>query len=161
MSRQAQAQTRSHRQADFDDAGASAPPRLRLDKWLWAARFYKTRAIARKAVEGGKVSYDGSRCKPGKEVTVGGEVRLRQGFDEKTVIIKAVREQRRSAPEAQTLYSETPASIARRQLLAQQRRMQPRPPMPDTKPTKKQRRQIKWFRDGTNDRSAKQCQQQP
>ena len=122
--------------------------RLRLDKWLWAARFYKTRAIARRAIEGGKVSCDGGRCKPSKEVTVGSEIQLRQGYAEKTVIVQALREQRRGAAEAQTLYAETPESIARRQLLAQQRRMQPLPPQPDTKPTKKQRRQIQQFRDG-------------
>ena len=127
---------------------AQQMPRLRLDKWLWAARFYKTRAMARRAIEGGKVSCDGHRCKPSKEITPGNEIRLRQGYDEKTVMVKALREQRRSAPEAQTLYAETPQSIARRQLLAEQRKMQPRPPQPDTKPTKKQRRQIQRFHTG-------------
>ncbi|MGI9251635.1 MAG: RNA-binding S4 domain-containing protein [Pseudohongiellaceae bacterium] len=124
--------------------------RLRLDKWLWAARFYKTRAIARRAIEGGKVSCNGTRCKPSKEIIAGNEISLRQGYEEKTIIIKALREQRRSASEAQQLYEETPQSIARRQLLSQQRRMQPRPLQPDTKPTKRQRRQIKQFRDYTD-----------
>ncbi|MBG09995.1 MAG: heat-shock protein Hsp15, partial [Gammaproteobacteria bacterium] len=65
----------------------NAPARVRLDKWLWAARFYKTRAIAKQSVEGGKVHCDGMRSKPSKEIALGTRISLRQGFDEKTVIV--------------------------------------------------------------------------
>ena len=62
--------------------------KLRLDKWLWAARFFKTRSLAKAAIEGGKVHLDGQRVKVSREITVGCEVRLRQGWDEKTVVVK-------------------------------------------------------------------------
>lgn len=78
--------------------------KVRLDKWLWAARFYKTRAIAKGAIEGGKVHYDGQRCKVSKTVDLGAMITLRQGFDEKIVEVKAISDQRRGAPEAQKLY---------------------------------------------------------
>lgn len=99
--------------------------RLRLDKWLWAARFYKTRSLAKQAIDGGKVYCEGSRCKPGKEVEPNMEVRLRQGFDEKTVVIKALSEQRRGAPEAQLLYEETAESIEARLKQAAERKAAP------------------------------------
>lgn len=120
--------------------------RLRLDKWLWAARFYKTRSMAKQAIDGGKVSCEGNRCKPGKEVEVGMEVRLRQGFDEKTVIIKALSEQRRGAPEAQLLYEETEESIEARLELAAQRKAQPNLGASTGKPNKKDRRLIHRFK---------------
>ena len=83
---------------------------VRLDKWLWAARFYKTRALAREMVEGGKVHYNGQRSKPGKIVELNATLTLRQGNDERTVIIKGITEQRRPASEAVTLYEETAES---------------------------------------------------
>ena len=122
--------------------------KVRLDKWLWAARFYKTRAIAKQAIDGGKVQCEGARSKPSKEITVGTEISLRQGFDEKTVIVKALSEQRRSAPEAQTLYEETEESLARRQKLADQRKAQPSHWPSPTRPNKKQRRMIQRFKQG-------------
>lgn len=131
-----------------DTKKASQLNRLRLDKWLWAARFYKTRSLAKQAIDGGKVACEGSRCKPGKEVEVGMEVRLRQGFDEKTVIIKALSEQRRGAPEAQLLYEETEASIEARLELAAQRKAQPSFGPPTGKPNKKDRRLIHRFKQG-------------
>ena len=85
----------------------NAPGRVRIDKWLWAARFFKTRAIAKQAIEGGKVQCEGNRVKASKEIEVGMEIRLRQGFDEKTVIVTGLSDQRRGAPEAQQLYRET------------------------------------------------------
>jgi ribosome-associated heat shock protein Hsp15 len=85
--------------------------KVRLDKWLWAARFYKTRAIAKQAIEGGKVQCEGARSKPSKEITLGTVITLRQGFDEKVVVVAGLSEQRRSAPEAQALYEETKESI--------------------------------------------------
>ncbi|MGR5542507.1 ribosome-associated heat shock protein Hsp15, partial [Vibrio campbellii] len=84
---------------------------VRLDKWLWAARFYKTRSIARNMIDGGKVHYNGQRSKPSKVVEVGATVALRQGHEEKTVVIERISDQRRGAPEAQTLYSETSESV--------------------------------------------------
>ncbi len=72
---------------------------VRLDKWLWAARFYKTRALAREMIEGGKVHYNGQRSKPSKIVELNATLTLRQGNDERTVIVKAITEQRRPASE--------------------------------------------------------------
>ena len=122
--------------------------RVRIDKWLWAARFYKTRAIAKQAIEGGKVQCDGNRVKPSKEIEVGMEIRLRQGHDEKTVVVSALSDQRRGAPEAQRLYAETSASIARREEQALARKSQPKHWPTPGRPTKKQRRQIHRFKQG-------------
>lgn len=129
-------------------AESPAMLRLRIDKWLWAARFYKTRAIAKQAIDGGKVQVDGNRVKPGKEIEVGCEIRLRQGHDEKTVQVLALSDQRRGAPEAQQLYSETEASIEQRQRLAEMRKAQPKHWPTPGRPTKKQRRQIHRFKQG-------------
>ena len=90
---------------------------VRLDKWLWAARFYKTRSIARSMVDGGKVHYNDQRSKPSKMVELGAKLRVRQGNEEKIIIIEKISEHRRGAPEAQALYSETPESITKREEL--------------------------------------------
>ncbi|MFQ3228719.1 ribosome-associated heat shock protein Hsp15 [Reinekea sp.] len=120
---------------------------VRLDKWLWAARFYKTRALAKAAVEGGKVHYGGAKAKPSRTVEVNVEVRLRVGWDEKTVIIEAISDQRRGAPEAQLLYRETPDSIQKREALTVQRKaMNVSQQYTDHKPNKKERRQIHRFK---------------
>ena len=119
--------------------------RLRLDKWLWSARFYKTRSLAKQAIEGGKVQCDGTRAKPSKEIEIGAEVRLRQGFDERTVVVTALSEQRRGAPEARLLYAETTESIEQRESLSEQRKSQPHL-MTNTKPNKKDRRLIHRFK---------------
>lgn len=129
-----------------DSPSDASLSRVRLDKWLWAARFYKTRAIAKQAIEGGKVQCQGSRVKPSKEIEVGMEIRLRQGHDEKTVLVAALSEQRRGAPEAQQLYQETSASIAQREEQALARKAQPRHWPTPGRPTKKQRRQIHRFK---------------
>ena len=120
--------------------------RVRLDKWLWAARFYKTRSLAKQAIEGGKVRCANNRAKPSKEIEVGMEISLRQGFDEKTVLVRALSDRRRGAPEAQALYAETDASVAERQRLAEQRKAQPSHWPATTKPNKKQRRLIHKFK---------------
>jgi ribosome-associated heat shock protein Hsp15 len=124
---------------------------VRLDKWLWAARFYKTRSLAKDAIEGGKVHYNGARCKPSRTVEVGAQVRLRTGFDERTVLIEAISDKRRGAPEAQQLYRETEESIERRTLHAEQRKAQ-RAAMaaPDHRPNKKERRDIMKLKDTLN-----------
>ncbi|MDG2141879.1 MAG: S4 domain-containing protein [Gammaproteobacteria bacterium] len=122
------------------------PNRIRIDKWLWAARFYKTRAMAKQAIDGGKVHIGGSRPKPSKEIEPGEKIRLRQGFDEKTVIVKALSNQRRGAKDAQELYQETKESAENREKLSQQRKAQPKHWASPEKPNKKQRRQIQQFK---------------
>lgn len=126
----------------------SSDKKIRLDKWLWAARFYKTRAIAKAAIEGGKVHYDGQRCKVSKTVDLDAKLTIRQGFDEKTVVIKELSEQRRGAPEAQALYEETAASIKARMDESERRRiMKHSTAAPDHRPNKKERRQIHQFKN--------------
>ena len=120
--------------------------KIRLDKWLWAARFFKTRALAKGAIEGGKVHYEGQRCKVSKTVDVGAKLTIRQGFDEKIVIIKAISEQRRGAPEARLLYDETPESIKARMDKAEYRKVvKASQAAPDHKPNKKERRDMRRF----------------
>lgn len=120
---------------------------VRLDKWLWAARFYKTRAIAREMIEGGKVHYNGQRSKPGKVVELNAELTLRQGNDERTVVVADISAQRRPASEAQQLYRETDASIEKREKMVQARKMNALTmPHPDRRPDKKERRDLMKFK---------------
>lgn len=119
---------------------------LRLDKWLWAARFYKTRSLAREMVDGGKVHYNGQRTKPSKAIEVGANITLRQGNEQKIVIVMALSAQRKSAPEAQTLYQETEESLAKREQQALLRRLNAHNPAPDHRPDKKQRRDLIKFK---------------
>lgn len=119
---------------------------VRLDKWLWAARFYKTRSIARNMVDGGKVHYNGQRSKPSKAVELGAVITLRQCNEEKTIVIEKISDQRRGAPEAQTLYKETTDSIAKREENATRRKLHAHNPSPDRRPDKKQRRDIIKFK---------------
>ena len=121
--------------------------KVRLDKWLWAARFYKTRALAKEAIEGGKVHCRGERCKPSKEVKVGDELVLRAGYDERIVVIEQLSAVRRGAPQAQLLYRETDESISAREKAAQLRKAGELGIQTDGRPTKKQRRQIHRFKD--------------
>nr|WP_246624607.1 ribosome-associated heat shock protein Hsp15 [Oceanobacter mangrovi] len=119
---------------------------MRLDKWLWAARFFKTRSLAKTAIEGGKVHYDGQRCKVSKMAEMGAVLKIRQGFDEKEVVITGLSEQRRGAPEARLLYEETPQSIKARMDNAEDRRVaRASMPVPDHKPNKKERRDMRRF----------------
>ncbi|TCB66527.1 RNA-binding S4 domain-containing protein [Acinetobacter sp. ANC 4178] len=118
---------------------------VRIDKWLWAARFFKTRSIAKSAIEGGKVHFDGERVKVSKEVRVGMELTIQQGFEKKTVVIKAISNVRGPAPIAQQLYEETEVSLAKRELLASQRKLH-NLARPDHRPSKKDRRQISKFK---------------
>ncbi|TQI77720.1 heat shock protein Hsp15 [Serratia fonticola] len=122
---------------------------VRLDKWLWAARFYKTRALAREMIDGGKVHYNGQRGKPSKIVELNAEIKLRQGNEERTVIVLAVSSQRRGASEAQLMYQETEASIANREKMALARKMNALTmPHPDRRPDKKERRDLIKFKFG-------------
>lgn len=117
--------------------------KVRLDKWLWAARFYKTRAIAREMVQGGKVHYNGQRTKASKIVEPGAVIKLAQGVDEKLITILSVLEKRQSAPIAQTMYQESDTSIAKREENAIARKNNSFfAPHPDRKPDKKQRREL-------------------
>lgn len=116
---------------------------VRLDKWLWAARFYKTRSLAREMVQGGKVHYNGQRCKASKIVHVGALLSIRQGELLFEVSIQAISEHRRSAPIAQALYKETQKSIAKREQYQILRKLSlQNAPHPDRKPNKKERREL-------------------
>jgi len=119
--------------------------KVRIDKWLWAARFFKTRALAKSAIENGKVFIDGQKPKPSRLLETGINLKIRQGFDEKTVTVLALSDQRRGATEAQLLYRETAASIqAREKSAADRKAISSSMPQP-TRPNKKQRRQIHRF----------------
>lgn len=119
---------------------------VRLDKWLWAARFFKTRALAKKAIEGGKVHYDGARVKTSKNVEVGAIIRVPQGWDVYDVEVIHLSDQRRGAPEARTLYAETEESRERRAREAEARRLTNQVMQhPLKRPDKKQRRDIQRF----------------
>ena len=120
---------------------------VRLDKWLWAARFYKTRTLAKEMIDGGKVHYNGQRSKPNKIVEVGATLKIRQGSDEKEIVVLALSTQRRGAPEAQLLYRETEQSLANREKLAMARKMNALSmPHPDRRPDKKERRDLLKFK---------------
>jgi len=120
----------------------------RLDKWLWAARFYKTRAIAKQMIDGGKVFYNGQRTKASKQVNVDDRIRIRQGHEEKEVIVIAIAERRKDATFAQTLYTETTDSIETREKNSLARKQGILlSPTSDTKPDKKQRRKLRKFKE--------------
>ena len=120
----------------------------RLDKWLWAARFYKTRAIAKQMIDGGKVFYNGQRTKSGKAVSIGDMITLRQGYDQKEVKIIALADKRRDATFAQTLYQETLESIESREKNSLARKQGILlSPASENKPDKKQRRQIRQLKE--------------
>lgn len=119
---------------------------MRLDKWLWAARFYKTRTLASDAVDGGKVKLNGFATKPAKEVKIGDRRHVRVGDQVWEVVVQGLNEQRRPAPEAQLLYQETQDSVRQRIQAAELRKLAPAP-APDHKgrPTKRDRRQLSRF----------------
>ncbi|MFL9609784.1 RNA-binding S4 domain-containing protein [Methylobacillus sp. Pita2] len=120
--------------------------KCRLDKWLWAARFFKTRSLATDAIDTGKIHVDGDRVKPAKEVRLGQVIHIRRKELEMEVIVRGLSTQRRGAPEAALLYEETPESIAKRENLAvtrEQEHAQRERGM--GRPTKRQRRDIKKF----------------
>ncbi len=121
--------------------------KVRVDKWLWAARFFKTRNLAKQAIEGGKVQAEGQKIKASKDITLGMTLKIRQGWDDKEVLVVGLSEQRRGAPEAEKLYRETEASIAKRaENAAQRKAMGSNGVQTEGRPTKKQRRQIHRFK---------------
>ena len=123
--------------------------RVRLDRWLWAARFFKTRALAAAAIAGGKVTVNAGRAKPAKQVQVGDELRVRVGPYDWILIVRAVTERRGSAHDAQLLYDESPEGKAARERLAEAHKIAPAPAYRGKgRPTKKQRRELQRLEDG-------------
>jgi ribosome-associated heat shock protein Hsp15 len=120
--------------------------KVRVDKWLWAARFFKTRTLAKTAIEGGKVQIDGQRVKVSREIAPGDTLRIRQGWDERDIVVTAVSDQRRAAPIAQTLYEETPQSVARRARAAEARKAAGALSKPTQKPGKHERKALERLR---------------
>ena len=122
---------------------------LRIDKWLWAARFYKTRSLATEEVAKGRVQLNEQDVKPAREVRIGDTIGLRQGAVQRVVIVRALSGVRGSATIAQALYEETPESIAAREHAAQQRRfgVEPAHTLQQGRPTKRDRREIKGWND--------------
>jgi ribosome-associated heat shock protein Hsp15 len=122
---------------------------VRIDKWLWAARFYKTRGAATEAVLGGLVQLNGARVKPAKDVVVGDRVEVRTGQVQRTVVVTGLAEKRGPAKVAATLYAETPESVATREQRALELRMS-RPLGSDlgARPTKQDRRRLEALRRG-------------
>jgi ribosome-associated heat shock protein Hsp15 len=123
----------------------------RIDKWLWAARFFKTRSLATDEVQLGRVQWEGRDVKPAKDVKVGDTLTIWQGQTKRTIQILVVSEQRGAAPVAQQMYAETPQSIQERQSAAEQRRLSPEPAhtIAGGRPTKRDRRALQT---GWNDR---------
>ena len=130
------------------------PDRMRLDKWLWAARFYKTRALAAEAADRGRIDVNGQPAKPSRELHVGDSLVLRQdGGVKRALVIRALSARRGPAPVAQALYEETAESLAERQRAAEARRLAPEPAqtIEQGRPTKRDRRelersQVQWQR---------------
>jgi ribosome-associated heat shock protein Hsp15 len=120
--------------------------KVRIDKWLWAARFFKTRSLAKSAIEGGKVQLAGQKVKVSREVVPGDILRVRQGWDEREVTVIATSEQRRAAPIAQTLYQETEASVERRTRAAQARKAAGALARPSQRPGKHERKALERLR---------------
>lgn len=123
--------------------------RTRLDKWLWAARFFKHRTLATEAVEGGKVQLNGIRVKPAKDVKIGDRVEIQLAEARFTVVVTGIAEKRGSASVAQTLYAETPESIAARETAREERKFAATPGADlHGRPTKRDRRLIGRFNSG-------------
>jgi ribosome-associated heat shock protein Hsp15 len=129
--------------------------KLRIDKWLWAARFYKTRSLACDEIDKGRVQVNGAVVKPAREVKAGDSVQLRSGPLTRTVTVRAVSDKRGPAPVAALLFQETEASVQQRQQAAEQRRLAPEPALTLTqgRPTKRDRRDADKLRgDAWGDR---------
>jgi len=124
---------------------------VRIDKWLWAARFFKTRALAREAVSGGKVQCNGHRVRPGRTLRVGDQLCINRGDERFDVTVAELSNRRVSAPLAQQMYREDPASVQRREALAEQRKRDREARQESRgRPTKRERRQIVDFIRGRN-----------
>ena len=133
------------------EQNTNEPHKVRLDKWLWAARFFKTRAMATEAVKGGKVHINEARIKPSHIVKLGELVRIRKEHQEQTIIVDALSEKRGSATIAQTLYHESSDSIEKREAMSKNKReLYLANPTPDKRPNKQQRRNIIKFKQDRN-----------
>lgn len=119
---------------------------IRIDKWLWAARFFKTRSMAQNAVAGGKVHVDGQRVKPARDVKPGDRLAITKGTVEFEVTVDAVTDKRGPAKQAETLYTESPESMERRERARVAQKT--RPPAPEKKPDKRQRRRLQRLKEG-------------
>lgn len=117
---------------------------VRIDKWLWAARFFKTRSLAQAAVRGGHVSVNGRACKPARAVAAGDNLRIVRGQIEFEIVVEALADRRGPASAARTLYTETPASVEKREFAAEQKRLT-RQSAPQGRPDKRERRKIRSF----------------
>ena len=122
----------------------TVPDRVRLDKWLWAARFFKTRSLATDEIGRGHVQVNGQAAKASREVRIGDRIGLRQGSVARTVVVREASDQRGSAPIAQTLFEETPESVALRERAALERRLHAEPSLAieQGRPTKRDRREL-------------------
>jgi ribosome-associated heat shock protein Hsp15 len=121
---------------------------VRLDKWLWAARFFKTRSVAREAVSGGKVHLNGNRAKPGRTINIGDELRIQRGEDEFVITIVEPSSRRGPATVARTLYEESDESRIRREKLAEERKLERQQHATrERRPDKRQRRNIVRFKN--------------
>ena len=119
-----------------------------MDKWLWACRFYKTRNLAKQNIDGGKVKVNNLKAKSSRELQVGDLVLFRQGYDERTVKVLVLSDQRKGASEAQKLYEETEESVSERERNASMRKASGQSILnSDRRPTKKERRQIHQFKE--------------
>ncbi|MEG0201626.1 MAG: RNA-binding S4 domain-containing protein [Comamonas sp.] len=130
---------------------------MRLDKWLWCARFYKTRSLAVEEIGRGRVTVNGSNAKASREIRVGDRIHLKQGNIPKEVLVRGLSGMRGPAPVAQQLYEETAQSIATREQLAEQRRLAPEPAealaaLHAGRPTKRDRREIDRARQDNSER---------
>jgi len=122
---------------------------VRLDKWLWAARFFKTRSVAREAVSGGKVHLNGNRAKPGRSLNIGDVLRIQRGDDEYIINVVELGQRRGPAVVAQTFYAETEESLLKRQQLAEQRKLEhEQHAKRERRPDKRQRRRLVRFKTG-------------
>jgi ribosome-associated heat shock protein Hsp15 len=130
--------------SDEEMKGTGEP--IRIDKWLWTARFFKTRSLAAEAVAGGKVEVNGARAKPSRNVRPGETVNIRRGPLEWTIIVRGIAKMRGAAPQARLLYEETEESVRKREATAAQMKFE-RPPEFDLpgRPSKKDRRSIQRF----------------
>jgi len=137
---------RGQKNSQSKNALSPTAKKVRIDKWLWAARFFKTRTVASEAIKGGKISQQGSRVKPSKEVMVGDVLTIRQGYFEKTVEVLGLSDKRGPAVVAQSLYVENQDSIERREKLKIMRQAQPAfRHAGEGRPTKRERRKIIKF----------------
>lgn len=136
------------RKFDLRMSTSKAPEKIRLDKWLWAARFFKTRSLAGDEIDKGRVKINGQAAKASREPKVGDEIEFKAGYSSRTVVVRALSAVRGPAPQAALLYEETAASILARQVAAEQHRLAPEPAhaIEQGRPTKRDRRQLQHLR---------------